>query len=98
MMFNDNLKRIMREQKMTSTRLGELCGVSKQTVSAWINGHKMPRMKMLMTICEVLQCPLKALTDPNPTDTKEELEKVLYRLTEAQMIQLLDYARYLESK
>lgn len=97
-MFEDNLKMLMKKQNISHTRLGELCGVSKQTVSAWCNGHKMPRMKMLMTICDVLQCPLKALTDPDPSSTREEIETILYRLSEGQLIQLLDYARYLESK
>ena len=97
-MFSDNLKNIMRERNMSQARLASLLGVSKQTVSSWTNGRKIPRMKMLMSICDVLQCPIKALADPEQPSVREELDKVLYRLTEAQLIQLLDYARYLESR
>lgn len=96
-MFSENLKILLEERELSKSEFAEKVGASKQSVSQWVNGHKIPRMNMLLTICEVLNCPLNALIDPDPTHTRQELQNVIHRLSESQLEQLLDYALYLES-
>lgn len=54
--FTKNLKRLMSKYRLQNVDLAKNMGVSAQTVSAWVNGHKMPRMKMLDKLCAVLHC------------------------------------------
>ncbi len=97
-MFSENLKTLLEEHELSKSEFAEMVGASKQSVSQWVNGHKIPRMNMLLTICEVLHCPLNALIDPDPTHVRQELTNVIHRLTENQVEQLLDFAKYLESE
>lgn len=97
-MFSENLKTLMKQRKITQTELSIRLGVSKQTVNAWYKGRKIPRMKTLLKICEVLECHINDLADPDQGSIKTELEAVMFRLNEEKMLQLLDYAKYLEKK
>lgn len=45
--FSENLKRIMEEKRYRNIDIVNGMGVSKQIVSAWTNGTRTPRMKML---------------------------------------------------
>ena len=97
-MISENIKKMMKERKISGTELSKRLGVSNQTISAWVNGKKIPRMKMLVDLAEALECPLTALVDPDPTSYRQELDNVLYRLSESQIEEVLNYALYLEKK
>lgn len=97
-MFNENLKRLLKEQGLSQQRFGELLGVSNQSVSAWVQGRKIPRMKMLLAISDLLQCPVNVLVDSEPPHIRQEIDMALNRLTEAQLSEVLNYVKYLGSK
>ena len=61
--FSYNLKRCMEFYCIQNVDLAKRLDVSVQTVSAWTNGHKIPRMKMLDKICTVLHCNRSELLD-----------------------------------
>lgn len=63
--FAKNLKDFMAHYKIQNVDLSNRLDVSVQTVSAWTNGHKMPRMKMLDKLCTVLHCNRSDLLDPH---------------------------------
>lgn len=47
----------MKEKGITSIELAELTGVSKTTISYWLNGHVFPTGDGLDKLAEVLQVP-----------------------------------------
>ena len=51
-----NLRRLMYEKGVTQTELAKALGFSKQSVSQWMNGQYLPRMKKIDKICEYLGC------------------------------------------
>lgn len=51
-----NLKRIMYERNKTQSDICHDLGLSKQTVSSWVNGHRVPRMDKIDMLCEYFHC------------------------------------------
>ena len=51
-----NLRRLMYEKGVTQAELAKALGFSKQSVSQWMNGQYLPRMKKIDKICEYLGC------------------------------------------
>lgn len=47
---------------ITDTRIAELCGVSRPTVSNWMNGKREPRMEQQIQLATALQVSLSWLT------------------------------------
>jgi len=57
MQFSGGKLRLLRETKgMSTTRLAELCGVDKSTMSRWESGLRAPRGWRMKRLCEVLEC------------------------------------------
>ena len=52
--FSANLRRIMQEKRYRAVDIVNGMGVSKQIVSSWVNGQRVPRMRMLDSLCEFL--------------------------------------------
>ncbi len=94
-MFPDNLKKMLRLRRMSQQELADAVGVSNQSVSSWATGQKMPRMKMLMKLCDVLDCPLEALIEEEPFTIRKEVDLALNKLDDMQLIQVLNYAKFL---
>lgn len=76
--FSENLKRCMQYYQIRNVDLSNRLNVSVQTVSAWTNGNKMPRMKMLDKICEVLHCNRSELLDEGGFATMEGRKTIEY--------------------
>ena len=51
-----NLRRIMYEQGISQTDMANALGYSKQSISQWMNGEHLPRMKKIDQICKYLGC------------------------------------------
>lgn len=97
-MFNKNLKRMLREQGLKQKDLAKLVGVSTATVSEWCSGKKMPRMNMLNTICDKLQCPLSELTEIERPSVEQTIINVLKPMSESQKYMVLAYAKFLSKE
>ena len=65
--FEENLKRILKEKKCLASELAEGIGVRKSTVSNWMNGLSLPRMDKINKICGFLNVERSELFE----DTKE---------------------------
>jgi transcriptional regulator with XRE-family HTH domain len=97
--FSRNLRRIMDEKRYRAVDLVEGLGVSKQIVSAWMNGHRVPRIKMIDRIGAFLGCsredllgdkekePVSVNTDPQT----EMIVKLISRLTPEEKSLAFDY-------
>lgn len=56
MEFKDRLARRMTEKGLTATELTRLLGVSKATISFWVNGANGPKGKNLLALAKALDC------------------------------------------
>lgn len=63
MEFKDRVMRRMRELDLSSTDLSKLSGVSKATVSFWINGTNGAKGKNLLALAKALECSPQWLSD-----------------------------------
>lgn len=63
MEFKDRVVRRMRELDLSSTDLSKLSGVSKATVSFWINGTNGAKGKNLLALAKALECSPQWLSD-----------------------------------
>ena len=100
-----NLRRIMYEKGITQTDLAKALGYSKQSVSQWMNGEHLPRMKKIDEICEYLGCKRSDLLEVDKTRKTTEVlpeQAELIRLTlsaDSNNVRLaLDVLKRLESK
>ena len=59
--FSTNLEYQMKRNKINGKELAQKMGVSKQTVSTWVNGLNVPRTDKLDLLCTILDCDRNAL-------------------------------------
>lgn len=59
--IGQNLKDLLDEYGMTQRELAIRIGVSKQTISAYINGERKPSIENLANIAYVLECDINEL-------------------------------------
>lgn len=69
--FSRNLRRIMDEKRYRAVDLVEGLGVSKQIVSAWMNGHRVPRIRMIDRIAAFLGCSREDLLGQSESNTPQ---------------------------
>lgn len=65
MNLSEKLKLLRKREKMTQKALGELCGVSRQTVTKWESGV-FPDMEKLLCLCEVFNVTAYCLLREEP--------------------------------
>lgn len=90
--FATNLKRLFAEKELQRNALADYVGVSDNTVSSWVNGHKIPRMDKIDKICrffgvnrsDLLELPVVLHADAvrnivrNDTPPSAEAEKLRF--------------------
>ena len=69
MIFANNLRRLLEEKGKKSVDLAKAIGVSKQTVSEWINGGRFPRMDKVDKMCIYLNCTRSDLMEEKKEPT-----------------------------
>ena len=77
-MFSANLKKKMKEKKITSRALASQIGVTETYISYLITGKKRPSMRIVETLAEffgVDSADLITKKEPPPTDGLEALAK-----------------------
>ncbi|WP_429419886.1 S24 family peptidase [Pseudomonas plecoglossicida] len=73
MEFKDRLQTRMKALGLTAADIIKLTGVSKGTVSFWVNGKNGATGKNLLSLAKVLRCAPEWLTDgKNPPDTEPQ--------------------------
>jgi len=56
MKLNQRIASMRGYRLMTQDELGELVGVTKQTISGWERGRRLPSADDLVKLCNVLNC------------------------------------------
>lgn len=95
--FGRQLTRFLEANGRTQKELADRLGVSKQIVSKWCHGTRIPRMNKIQTIAEFLNCTVTDLIDYEGTWTpdavKDELfekRKVLFSMSDKASAEDLD--------
>ena len=52
--FADRLSKSMKTKNINNTKLAEMIGMERKTVSMWVNGYSMPNSLILARMCKVL--------------------------------------------
>lgn len=59
--FADNLRDIMQEVGITQSELADESGLSRATINRYLEKQRLPTLKALINICDVLDCDLDEL-------------------------------------
>lgn len=60
-----NLKRIAYERGKTQADISRDLGISKQTLSSWMNGQRLPRMQKIDLLCHYFNCLREDIVEPH---------------------------------
>ena len=103
MIFSNNLKRYMNLFNLNQADVANLCGVTQQSVSLWLNGERLPRMGKVQKLADyfgILKTEL--LEDDSKELYKDKRLKILYlianNMEDNDFNELIDFAKYLNSK
>ena len=61
--FGDNLVDMLKDANMTQQELSDASGLSKATISTYINKQKIPGLKAIINIAHALNCSVDELVD-----------------------------------
>lgn len=92
-----NLKRIAYEHGKTQADISRDLKISKSTVSSWMNGVRVPRMKTIDLLCHYFNCTREDIMEEH-SDTYSSIipEVVINVLKSHRSAQLLEYATMLD--
>lgn len=61
--FSDNLVEMMKDAGMTQRELADAAGLSESVVSYYINKQRVPGLKAIINLADVLNCTTAELID-----------------------------------
>ncbi len=93
--FGRQLPKYLEANNVNQTELADHLGVSKQLVSKWCHGTRIPRMGVIQSIADFLNCDVGDLIDykRTPDAVKDELfekKKVLFSMSDKASAEDLD--------
>jgi len=102
-MFNADLRRIMKEKKLTSRNLAANIGVSETYISCLLTGKKRPSLKIVDTLAKKYESVLLAMESMRPDLVAELASRIeaaasLFPRTDASENQIQGGASYLHKK
>ncbi|MEY8409962.1 helix-turn-helix transcriptional regulator [Lachnospiraceae bacterium 62-26] len=93
--FIENLKTLIKENKMTNAEFADKIGVRPSTVSMWMRGTNSPRMELLDKIADLFGISVSDLmTDTNSSVIRQDLSEMyemLVSLTSREDIQPINH-------
>ena len=98
-----NLKRLAWERKKTQADISRDLGISKATVSSWMNGTRIPRMDKIDMLCDYFSVKRSEIMEPHDEDVQTNGQETEYYLDAEtrELLQFLDenpeYKRILSS-
>lgn len=60
-MLGTNLRVLVKRAGITQNYISDLLGVSRNTVSTWLNGHYAPRSSLLVSLCNLFNSRIPGL-------------------------------------
>jgi len=104
-LISRNLKRLAFEKDKTQADISHDLGISKQTISSWMNGTRTPKMKKIDLLCEYFGCKRSDIMEEHEVRqgesrasvTEEDLIKRFRTLNSEGKTALFSYMDYLQS-
>lgn len=59
----DRIKTLLRDRSMKHETLAEMVGVSRQSMSMYINGRALPNVRIIRRIAKILNCDVRDIID-----------------------------------
>ena len=75
MKFNENLKYLRKEEKMTQENLAERLNVSRQTVTKWESGQSLPDIENLKQIADLFGVTMDSLVGDVESKKESKINK-----------------------
>lgn len=100
-----NLKRLAFEKDKTQADISHDLGISKQTISSWMNGTRTPRMPKIDLLCKYFGCKRSDIMEEHEevksgtrtSATEEDLIERFRTLNNEGKTALFSYMDYLQS-
>lgn len=77
MKFNENLKYLRKEEKMTQENLAERLNVSRQAVTKWESGQSLPDIENLKQIADLFGVTMDSLVGDVESKKESNINKRL---------------------
>jgi len=87
-----NLKRIFVEHDKTQAQVAKDLGISKTTLSSWMNGTRLPRMNKVDMLCKYFGCQRTDIMEPHDYYAPDTA-KAAQELFDSDLRALMDAAR-----
>ncbi len=84
--LSENLKRLRTEKGMTQDALAEKVGTSKQVLSRYENGLRIPKISMVQNLADALGVPLTDLSGDEPAPARPDLRKAWIKLSDGERL------------
>lgn len=92
-----NLKRIAYEHGKTQSDIARDLKISKSTISSWMNGTRVPRMKTIDLLCHYFNCKREDIMEEHSDDYSSIIPEVIISVLRShRSAQLLEYAVMLD--
>ena len=62
-MFGENLKKIMSEKGLSVTKVSQLSGVGKSSISQYLSGKNVPTSERIKVLADAIGCTVEELAD-----------------------------------
>ena len=92
------MKEIRKAQNLSQTYIGNLCGVTKSTISQYENGKREPDITTLKKIAAALNCTVDYLLGNDEQDDvieQKKLFELFNDMTESELMELNNFVDYL---
>lgn len=104
--ISKNLRRIMYDADRKPSQVSKDLGIPKTTISGWINGNRVPRMKYVDLLCHYFNVSRADIVDEENgyyqkalrPDVQGELLALFSELNEGGQREAISYLRYLAQK
>ena len=105
--FSKNLLYYMKKQGLSGVEIAKIAGVSKQAVSAWLNGIKIPRMDKIELLARYFGILKSDLLEEH--DREAERQRIIEtakialfdgggEVTDAMWEEVLNFAKFVEAR
>lgn len=71
-MFGENLKKIMSEKGLSVTKVSQLSGVGKSSISQYLSGKNIPTSERIKVLADAIGCTVEELIDTPTVKTVVE--------------------------
>lgn len=95
----ERLRNAIDNSKFTQLEIAKTLNISKDTISNYINNKSIPRLDILLNICNLIEIPIQDIVYGfNKNDFDEIILRKLNNLTNEQRKEIIGHIEYLENK